>query len=72
VALTVIIAGTLCGLKNVCQISQWPDNERVKDFLARHFRLAVVFDKACKSASLNQCCLTALLKKSDNVTLKIK
>ena len=36
-ALTVVILGSLCGLKNVCQISQWAANERVKDFLASAF-----------------------------------
>ena len=35
-ALIVAILGTLCGLKNVCQISQWSTNERVKGFLAKH------------------------------------
>ena len=38
-ALTVVIVGTLCGLKNVSQISQWADNERVKGFFAKHFRI---------------------------------
>ena len=34
-ALTVVILGTVCGLRNVCQISQWAGNERVKDFLGK-------------------------------------
>ena len=33
-ALTVVILGTLCGLKNVSQISQWSEEE-----LLRHARL---------------------------------
>ena len=36
-ALTVVILGTLCGLKNVCQINQWSENEKVRGFLARNF-----------------------------------
>ena len=36
-ALTVVIPGTLCGLKNVCQINQWSENEKVRDFISRHF-----------------------------------
>jgi len=31
-ALTVVILGSLCGLRNVSQISQWAVNERVKGF----------------------------------------
>ena len=36
-ALTAVILGTLCGLKNVCQISQWSENEKVRSLLTRHF-----------------------------------
>ena len=38
-ALTVVILGSLCGLKNTSQISQWAANGRVKGFLAAHFRI---------------------------------
>jgi predicted transposase YbfD/YdcC len=62
-ALTVVIVGTLCGLRNVSQISQWADNERVKDFLARHFQIERIpcyywllcLLKLIKPESLNQC-----------------
>ena len=38
-ALTVVILGSWCSLRNVSQISQWAANERVKGFLAGHFRI---------------------------------
>ena len=38
-ALTVVIPGSLCGLRNISQISQWAANERVKSFLAERFRM---------------------------------
>ena len=34
-ALTVVIPGTLYGLKNVSQISQWSEEESVRDLLAK-------------------------------------
>ena len=62
-ALTVVILGTLCGLRNVSQISQWSENERVRDFLAKHFcihRIPCYYWLLCllkliKPRSLNQC-----------------
>jgi predicted transposase YbfD/YdcC len=36
-ALTVVILGSLCGLRNVSQISQWAGDGRVKGFLAKCF-----------------------------------
>jgi len=62
-ALTVVILGSLCGLKNVSQISQWAANERVKGFLAGRFRIERIpcyYWLLCllaliKPASLNQC-----------------
>ena len=37
-ALTVVLLGTLCGLKNVSQISQWAEHERVKGLLGTCFQ----------------------------------
>ena len=34
-ALTVVILGSLCGLKNISQISQWAESEHVRLFLAK-------------------------------------
>jgi predicted transposase YbfD/YdcC len=36
-ALTIVILGTICGLRNVNQIQQWASNERVREFLLEHF-----------------------------------
>jgi predicted transposase YbfD/YdcC len=62
-ALTVVILGTLCGLKNVCKISQWSVNERVKGFLAKYFGITRIpcyywllcLLKLIELKSLNQC-----------------
>jgi predicted transposase YbfD/YdcC len=62
-ALTVVILGSLCGLKNVSQISQWAVDERVREFLAKHFAIAKVpcyywllcLLKMIKPSSLNKC-----------------
>jgi len=61
--LTVVILGSVCGLKNVSQISQWAGHERVKDFLATHFRIERIpcyywflcLLKLINIDSLNQC-----------------
>jgi hypothetical protein len=36
-ALTIVILGSLCGLRNVNQIHQWASSGRVNEFLSRHF-----------------------------------
>ena len=41
-ALTIVVLGTLCGLKNVCRISQWADSERVGSLLAESFGIESV------------------------------
>jgi len=61
--LTVVILGTLCGLRNVSQISQWPENSRTRAFLAQKFGINNVpcyywmlcLLKLVKPESLNQC-----------------
>lgn len=35
--LTVVILGTLCGLRNVSQINQWATNDRVKEYSSKAF-----------------------------------
>ena len=62
-ALTVVILGTLCGLKNVCQIDQWSENEKVRSFLNRCFgivRIPCYYWMLCllkliEPTSLNRC-----------------
>ena len=36
-ALTIVILGSLCGLRNSSQVHQWSSNIRVKEFLSRYF-----------------------------------
>ena len=31
--ITIVILGSMCGLKNVSQIHQWASNDRVSEFL---------------------------------------
>ena len=62
-ALTIVILGSLCGLRNVSQISQWATNERVKGFLAKHFHIESIpcyywllcLLKLIEPKSINQC-----------------
>lgn len=35
---TIVILGGICGLKNVSQIHQWAENERIRKFLERNFK----------------------------------
>ena len=62
-ALILVILGSLCGLKNVSQISQWAENECVKEFLSKHFGIEKVpcyywllcLLKMIEPKSLNRC-----------------
>ena len=39
-ALTIVILGSFCGLRNTNQIHQWAENSRVSAFLEKHFNIA--------------------------------
>ena len=62
-ALTVVILGSLCGLRNVSQISQWSQEEHIRVFLAKHFGIERVpcyywllcLLKIIEPKSLNKC-----------------
>jgi len=62
-ALTIVIMGSFCGLRNVNQIHQWASNERVSEFLMERFgirRIPCYYWLLCllkiiKPKSLNQC-----------------
>jgi len=62
-ALTIVILGTLCGLRNTSQIHQWAEHSRVSEFLAEHFGIQNVpcyywllcLLKIINPKSLNQC-----------------
>ena len=62
-ALTIVILGSFCGLKNVNQIHQWASSARVSEFFAKHFGIKGIpcyywltcLLKIIKPKSLNQC-----------------
>jgi len=62
-ALTIVILGSLCGLRNASQIQQWAAHARVSDFLAKHFAIQNIpcyywllcLLKIIKPKSLNKC-----------------
>jgi predicted transposase YbfD/YdcC len=61
--LTIVIPGSLCGLRNVSQIHQWAQSERTRMFLLDRFGISKVpcyywmlcLLKIIKPKSLNQC-----------------
>ncbi len=62
-AMTIVILGSICGLKNVSQIHQWASNEKIKKFLKEKFQIKRVpcyywllcLLKLVKPESLNKC-----------------
>lgn len=41
-AITIILLGSICGLKNISQIHQWASSDRVKGFLKEKFQIEAV------------------------------
>lgn len=62
-AISIVVLGSLCGLKNVSQIHQWAESERVNEFLKEKFGInhipcyywLLVLLKIVKTDTLNQC-----------------
>lgn len=62
-AISIVVLGSLCGLKNVSQIHQWADSERVKEFLKEKFEInhipcyywLLVLLKMVKTDTLSRC-----------------
>ena len=62
-ALTIVILGSICGLRNTNQIHQWASSRRVSEFLSKHFLIDTVpcyyrlicLLKLIKPGSLNDC-----------------
>ena len=62
-AITIVILGSMCGLKNISQIHQWAENERTKGFLKEKFGIKRIpcyywllcLMKLIKAESLNRC-----------------
>lgn len=38
-AITIVILKSICGLKNVSQIHQWAENDRIQEFLKERFQI---------------------------------
>jgi predicted transposase YbfD/YdcC len=61
--LTIVILGSICGLRNTNQIHQWAKSQRVSGFLSEHFGIKTIpcyywllcLLKLIKPKSLNQC-----------------
>ena len=62
-ALSIVVLGSLCGLKNVSQIHQWAESERTREWLKEKFAIERIpcyywllsLLKMVKPESLNQC-----------------
>lgn len=62
-AISIIVLGSLCGLKNVSQIHQWANSERVKEYLKEKFAInhipcyywLLVLLKMVKTDTLDRC-----------------
>jgi predicted transposase YbfD/YdcC len=62
-ALTIVILGSICGLRNVSQVHQWASNQRVGVFLREHFDIRKIpcyywllcLLKLIKPESFNRC-----------------
>ena len=62
-AITIVLLGSICGLKNISQIHQWASSDRVKGFLKEKFQLEAVpcyywllcLMKLVKPESFNRC-----------------
>lgn len=62
-AITIVLLGSICGLKNISQIHQWASNDRVKEFLKEKFQIEAVpcyywllcLMKLVKPESFNRC-----------------
>lgn len=80
-ALTIVILGTICGLRNISQIHQWASHQKTKKFLYEHFDIWYVpcyswlisLLKMINPQSLNQCFLrwvqTLTPKSLENLTI---
>lgn len=62
-AITIVLLGSICGLKNISQIHQWASSDRIKEFLKEKFQIKAVpcyywllcLMKMIKPESFNRC-----------------
>ena len=82
-AITIVILGSICGLKNISQIHQWAASDRVNEFLREKFRIENIpcyywllcLLKLIKPDSLNECfskwVSSILPKNRENFTISL-
>lgn len=82
-AISIVVLGSLCGLKNVSQIHQWAGSEKTREFLKEKFAIERIpcyywllsLLKIVKPASLNRCLnrwvSSMLPEKRDGLTVAI-
>lgn len=82
-AITIVILGSICGLKNISQIHQWAENDRVSKFLKEQFGINRVpcyywllcLMKMIKPESLNSCFVnwvySFIPEKADKLTISL-
>lgn len=81
--ITIMILGSMCGLKNVSQIHQWASNDRVSEFLKEKFGINHVpyyywilcMLKMIKTETLNKCCenwmYSFMPENAENLTISL-
>lgn len=82
-AITIVILGSICGLKNISQIQQWAENDRISEFLREQFAIERVpcyywllcLMKLVKTESLNRCFMdwaySCMPKKAEMLTISL-
>jgi len=82
-AISIVVLGSLCGLKNVSQIHQWADSERTREFLKETFAIESIpcyywllsLLKIVKPESLNRCLnrwvLSIMPERRDGLTIAV-
>lgn len=81
--ISIVVLGSLCGLKNVSQIHQWAENARTREFLKEKFEIEQIpcyywmlsLLKLVKPESLNRCLMewvkTVLPKDKNGLTISL-
>lgn len=82
-AITIVILGSICGLKNVSQIHHWAESDRVQEFLKEKFEISRIPSyywmlcllKLIKPDSLNRCFVNwayrFMPKKAEKLTISL-
>ena len=82
-AITIVILGSICGLKNISQIHQWAENDRIQEFVKEKFQIERIpcyywllcLMKLIKPESLNDCfknwVYSFMPEKADKLTVSL-